>query len=215
MKIVKQERNDMKRILFLTLIFIIAFSLFSCGNNYREIYYGDFSIYENTKGNDCFVGAYLWDGHQDNMVITIPESYNGKNIDALGGYIGIGNPIPFFVNFRRDVFTDCTFIPNYEAWRSLSYTEENSQIIYLDFTLELGKNITKINETMLTDVWHFRCNDDSDTAYKLYVPRFYVSVTGEIDRLYAKDGKLYLREDDSLYSCINYWDFQYQFDNKS
>lgn len=204
----------MKRILSIALIFIIAFSLFSCSRNYAERYYGDFTICENTKGDDCFAVSYLWDGSEDNMVISIPESYNDKNIDALGGYVGIGNPVPFFVDFRQDVFTDCTFIPNYEAWRNLSFTEENSQIIYLDFTLELDESITKINEILLNDVWHFQCDDNSDTEYKLYVPRFYITVKGEIDRVYAKDGKLYLREDDTLYCCINYWDFQYQFNDK-
>ena len=110
----------------------------------------DIDIYEGVR--KCFVGTCFWDGKSSE--ITIPDQYHGKPVTGLGGYYGTGAPVLCFV------------APDNESYMPVEKVQ---------FTLNMGKYISEINEIEWEQFSWINCPKENRTFY-------------------SKDGILYARE---------------------
>ena len=212
----------MKRIVGILAIITMLFILTGC----KEYEYDSeatecFGIGYSTYENKAFVGEYRYDLAKSNTDIVIPEEYKGIPITKLGGYFGLGVPTPFGIDFVLES------LPDYESVVRISSCYEDmvdptkDEIIYIDFTLLISKNIEVFENTMLD--WYriveypIECECDEQSSCEIceneqtrvvaYIPRFYVTCDEANKTFYAKDGKLYLKADNTLVEEISYFDF--------
>ncbi len=191
----------MKRLgmyLTLKLCFVLAVvTLFSgCGNIY-EHYEKDgfhFTVFPGTgKG---VVDYWQWDGEKGHMVITIPETVNGYRITQLGGRIGYGLPSDFVVHLPRD-------------WHTIEiddhYLEMESpyNVVELDFTINISRNITKI-EMEIPILYYKQKERNEDGSYTYYRAYAYVNCSEENPVFYSENGRLYYRETGKLVNKFLY-----------
>jgi hypothetical protein len=150
--------------------------------------------YVHPLKNTCFVSGWVWDGDEKNTIVTIPDTYRGKRVTQLSGHIGHGGGLRFELR-PPDSFYDVT----------VSYgcpMESPYSISELDFTLNIGKNITEY------PIWSAQCyykktgeDGENNIYYHVYT---YVNCSEENPTFYSKDGRLYYRENDELVNAFNY-----------
>ncbi len=165
----------------------------------------------NRVGNCCFAGQYDCAQIKEDMVITIPDSYDGIPLTKLGGYVGTGAQSPFMVNF--DYFVNDKSAMNfsvisdsdaecYEKWlEEWVDAEEEYTVEDVKITLNIGKNITGLDYVVMNDSCPCINEDGSITVYH---PVFYVMCSEENKYFYSKDGKLYERSTDRLITDFYY-----------
>ncbi len=145
-------------------------------------------IYYSRFGGDAFAGRYYWNGSEDSMTITVPDEYKGYKINSLGGFFGTG--VPMFFRVEPDDKENNGYYYKY------TYPEYDPGAEYkeLVFTLEIGKNISKIKG--VEDGFLYRKNENGAVVCCEVVYNI-ICAEGN-DNYYSKDGRLYLRSDDTL-----------------
>lgn len=202
----------MKKAFSFSLV-IIVFLLSGCCMFYESETQDNFILYENKHGDDCFLGTYIWDGSDDGKKIIIPDEYNGKAITSLGGYYGRGVPVGFDIDISEFYSPSDEYI----VWSEVANpNENNTEIIYIDFELTIGKNITEVNNRLSLDYSLLKIKDSEPVCYRAYIPRFYVYVHSENEHFYSRDGKLYDKNTDELIDkeaghYIYYYDYIHSF----
>ncbi len=176
----------------LMLFSIITFS--GCGRIYKCCERDGFRFTLFPGSGKAIVDCWEWDGNKDNMEITIPDTCDGYQIVQLGGYIGYGPPGDFQIYMPR-------------TWRAHIITserlemEEPYEIVELDFIVNIGKNVTKIEQEIPTR--YSRC-DNADGSYTYYRVYAYVNCSEENPAFYSEDGRLYHRETGELVNKFLY-----------
>lgn len=181
------------------LCVLISFLLTGCTtfefDNEGELDFG----YSQIR-NQAYVAKYDWDGTEEGMHFTIPDTYNGYAVTSLGGYYGSGVPTPFGVLFPESY--DITKTTTIEPEEYPEYYTNGYEIIPLIFYVTLGKNIKEARNVDF--YYHMRENEDlSVTLYQVF---YYFDVVSENPYIYTVDGRVYLTETDELLEGLIYMD---------
>lgn len=156
------------------VLFFLLF-LYNCSGWSQLEEDGDFRIYYHKWSGNVLVGDYRWDGDENNTTVTIPDEADGKKINSLGGFIGRGSPLLFYVNLTDSVK------------KSGEY----------NFTVKLGENIKHVYRFLYTDEF---TDINGELKYKV---NYYYEVSEDNKWIYSKDGKLYDKKTDELLGVIS------------
>ncbi len=163
------------------------------------------------KADKCFAGLYTCDNYEENMEITIPDSYDGVPLTQLGGYVGSGAPSPFCIELGGEYSyiasgSDCFYM--YDGENICCWDEEGSVVFdgeysveEVVFTLRLGKNISEI-EKVAMDFYYTQLNEDGSIT--VYHPVVSIVCDKANKHFYSEGGKLYSRETDELIKAFDY-----------
>ena len=200
----------MKKLIAVTLCFIICLSFSGCSlmYEYELDAIDNFDVGYSKILNNAFLSSYSWDGSDDTKNIVIPEEYQGIPITELGGYYGRGVPCAFGVDLP-EVLQNNLCIEASQWFCSSVYEDIGSvDTIYLNFNIHISKNIKQITEHTLDCFYEGTYFDGEDNHSKIIVVFLYnITCDEENNTFYAKDGKLYLRKDNTLVTDILYCDF--------
>lgn len=180
----------MKKYVFIFLIFVFML-LCGCSSWYGEyiVIQDNITYYQSSVQKKCFVSTYKWDGTESTMTVDIPNEVDGYRVTQLGGYIGRGVPMSFYIDFS-DL--------NYESSSSLP---DNVQLSVLEFTINIGKNIKRINRIADNGNMYYY-SPDTETYYQV---AYTVNCSEENKYFYSKNGKLYNKKDDTLVNKFYYF----------
>ena len=206
--IIQIEVITMKKLAIL-IAFIMLFSLTGCSQFYDQetdavdgwdVGYSDY--YE-----DAYLGLYNWDGSQENMNIVMPEKYKGYKVTKLGGYSGSGYPSVVKIEPTDDAKK--LLCNDASEWYHMNHISniENSKIKFVTFNVHVSKNIKEIQELDLGGFIGGKYIKDGKEYYDIYVLLCNVTCDESNETFYAKEGKLYYKQDDTLVSDIVYTDF--------
>ncbi len=213
----------MKRIIALCIIAVLVCGVFAGCD--ASVFYNETAVVDgltieiSRKANNCFAGCYTCDGYEENMEITIPDSYDGVPLTQLGGYVGSGAPSPFCIELGGEysyIASDSDYMYFYDGERlfcldnclddeSVEFEGEYN-IEETVFTLNLGKNISKI-EKVAMGFYYTSLNDDGSIT--VYHPVVYVVCSEENKHFYSENGRLYSRKTNELIK-----DFDYKTDSE-
>ena len=200
----------MKRLLFAVLAILACVSVVGCSRlyDYQVDALDHFDIGYSEKLQRAFVASYHWDGADETKRIVIPDEYNGMRITELGGYYGLGVPCYFGVEIPKAYLN--ALCPEASQWFHSNVYERIGSVdtVYLSFDLHIGKNIEEFVEYDLN--WFYEGDFFDGQEYQpktIIVLLYYVTCDEANETFYAKDGKLYRRQDDQLVSDIFYYDF--------
>ena len=203
----------MKKLYVAFLCFITCLSLTGCSLlfDYQNDAIDNFDIGYSKVLNEAFVSSYNWDGTDDTKKIVIPEEYNGIKINALGGYYGRGVPCAFGVDLPDSYLNDLCDEVNQWVCSDIYEDVESVDTIYLNFDLHISKNIEQITEHTLNCFYEGTYFDGEDYHSKIIVVLLYNITCDEGNKtFYAKDGKLFYRQNDELVSDILYFDHKFE-----
>ena len=205
----------MKRVLAVIFALVVSLSCVGCSMLYDlepDAINGCLSVGYSKILNDAYVGRYEWDGTLQGQNIVVPEEYNGIPITAFGGYSGRGYPSSFAIIFNDEAKE--MLCPGATQWGAYSgiHTLENYELNYLDFNIHISKNIETIESLSLGGYIVAECESEEATAYVVYVLRCYVTCDENNEFFYAKDGKLYNKNNDVVVDDIIYMDFDVEQD---
>ena len=201
----------MKKLLVAFLSVCVSLSFAGCSLLYQLNAIDNFDIGYSKVLNEAFVSSYNWDGVCETKNIVIPEEYNGIKITALGGYYGRGAPHPFGVSLSESYKNDLCSEAN-QWFGSKTYKDvESVDTVYLNFNLHISKNIEQITEHTLDHFYEGTYYDGENYHSKIIVVILYnITCDEDNNTFYAKDGKLYYRQNDSLVSDILYFDHEFE-----
>ena len=208
---VKSKKNKKKKIIKIGVV-VIIFALFLYWFFVLRIDLSlNFDLCEkegnpimccNDIGNCAIAGTYEWDGSEKGKEIVIPDEWDGNKVTKLGGFYGRGVPFGFGIIFPKEYsITDNgeeIYVYN-EGWLSeITYRYDIKNVV---FKLKIGKNLKEVGNAELCDYFPKADNKGNIT---LYHPVLYVECSKENKHFYAKDGKLYYRENDKLVESLEY-----------
>ena len=172
---------------------IMVFSTAGCTLYQRDATDSKSSLhyYVNDLDKEAFVENYYWNGTESGLTIDIPDDINGNRITALGGFFGTGVPARFKVSTDKGA-QELGYYNDQYAFQATD--KENSEYKELVFKLNIGGNVSKL---MIEDGCRIRYSDENGTGI-YYEVVYNVTCSDKNETYYAKDGKLYLRADDSL-----------------
>ncbi|MBQ8397843.1 MAG: hypothetical protein IJX53_06570 [Clostridia bacterium] len=186
------------------LIILLVMSMFSCAAQSSMFYHDGSTVngvefYVNQVGRRAFVGMYTWDGSDAGKTIVIPDKVDGMRVDELGGATGIGVPTPFIIQFPESYNIDGYYSGSPDNY----HLEEAYTIEEIVFSLHLGKYV-EFCESMFIEFTSHPCTTLEDGSKIFYRTSVYVTCDEENKTFYAKEGRLYRREDDSLVDAFYY-----------
>lgn len=164
---------------FTVVLSILCLGLFGC---YESD--GNELFFAGTDKKTAFIGEYCWNGDKDAMTVEIPDTYKGKKVVALGGYIGRGYPCPF-----------CVSLPYGEIDFTTYSADDDEDYETLTFTVKIGKNVESIYAHGKAFHGKNVGEYDEDILYKV---AYRFEVDEENPSFYCEDGKLYRKKDGSL-----------------
>ena len=203
----------MKKLFVAFLCFITCLSLTGCSLlfDYQNDAIDNFDIGYSDVLNEAFVSSYNWDGTDETKKIVIPEEYDGIKINALGGYYGRGVPCAFGVDLPDSYLNDLCDEVNQWFCSDIYEDVESVDTIYLNFDLHISKNIEQITKHTLDCFYEGTYFDGEDYHSKIIVVLLYNITCDEGNKtFYAKDGKLFYRQNDELVSDILYFDHKFE-----
>ena len=178
------------------ILVLLLICLSGCTGFYgkNDGFSGNLSIRVSDWKTRAFAAEYYWNGDtsEEALTITIPDKFNGTEVTALGGYIGTGVPTPFRIvpSTENKIFAD----EKHAEFVSLSSIDETvCEQRTLTFTLNIGKNISKINNIVSGSRIAVREADGSTVIYTIDLC-FDCSPDNTV--FYSRDGILYSRSDD-------------------
>ena len=210
----------MKRIIALCVIAVLVCGVFAGCD--ASVFYNETAVVDgltieiSRKANNCFAGCYTCDGYEENMEITIPDSYDGVPLTQLGGYVGSGAPSPFCIEMGRyfeEGPSDFDVYYSRDGEKVICETDDKIYVFEgeyrieeMVFTLKLGKNISKIERVVMGD-YYPQLNEDGSVT--IYHPVVYVVCSEENKHFYSENGRLYSRKTNELIK-----DFDYKTDSE-
>ena len=203
----------MKKLLISLMCFVTCFTFTGCSLlfDYQNDAIDNFDIGYSDVLNEAFVSSYNWDGTDETKKIVIPEEYDGIKINALGGYYGRGVPCAFGVDLPDSYLNDLCDEVNQWFCSDIYEDVESVDTIYLNFDLHISKNIEQITEHTLNCFYEGTYFDGEDYHSKIIVVLLYNITCDEGNKtFYAKDGKLFYRQNDELVSDILYFDHKFE-----
>ena len=169
--------------------------LTSCGPTaFRKVKEDGLTYFIDRNSSLCFVSGWTWDGNEEHMTITIPDTVQGYKVTQLGGYAGGGNGWDFCIMppaERSEAFVE---------WTLNKYLNEY-KVVDMNITLILGKNVSKLEKIHCKN---YTIGLDEKGERVCYMPYVYVICDDENETFYSKDGKLYYRSNYSLVDEFNY-----------
>ena len=203
----------MKKLLAVVMCMIICLSLSGC-NQYEYVSNAidNFDVGYSEDTGDAFVSTYNWDGSDDAMNIVIPEEYNGLPINSLGGYSGLGVPGSFGIELTESYRNSLCSEANMWGYSSIFDDIESVETRYLNFNIHVSKNIEQLVLHSMDWIYEGTYYDyDEGNHHLKIVLVFLYSFTcdKENETFYAKDGKLYYKENNELVSDILYYDYDF------
>ena len=194
----------MKKLLVALVAVLLLFSLCGCCLYYdsRGITENSLEVFYAPTIKEAFIHTYYWDGSDEGKTIVIPESYEGCTITAFGGYHGRGVPSPFHVVFTEEAQE--LLRPDAFRW-DMNYLDniKDYNVEYIHFNLHISQYIDEIVDMNLDEYHVARYG----MVPMVYVITFNVTCDENNKTFYAKDGKLYYRENDALVEEFPYSDF--------
>ncbi len=198
-------------VLFLCVFTCLTFTGCSLLFEYQTDAIDNFDIGYSEILNKAFVSSYNWDGTDETKKIVIPEEYNGTRITALGGYYGRGVPCAFGIELPDSYQNNLCGEVNQWICSDIYEDVESVDTIYLNFNLHISKNIEQITKHTLDCFYEGAYFDGENYDSKIMVVFLYNITCDERNKtFYAKDGKLYYRQNDNLVSDILYFDFDFE-----
>ncbi|MBP1573137.1 MAG: hypothetical protein J6A55_04970 [Oscillospiraceae bacterium] len=204
----------MKKFSMFLVCVIALLSLTGCSmlyDNYQNNAINGFDVKYSEVLDEAFVDTYHWDGTDEAKNIVIPEEYNDMKITALGGYYGRGVPCAFGIELPES-YTE-TLCDEANRWTSSRNYEDVGSVdtVYLNFNIHLSKNVEEITRHSLDTFREGEYFDGEKYHTKIIIVLLYKFTCDEDNEtFYAKDGKLYYREDDSVVSDILYFDHDFE-----
>ena len=200
---------------FLSIFICLTFSGCSLLFEYQTDAIDNFDIGYSKVLNEAFVSSYNWDGTDETKNIVIPEEYNGEKITALGGYFGRGVPCAFGVELPESYQNNLCSEAN--QWFASDVYEDVGSVdtVYLNFNLHISEKIEQIKIHTLDCFYNGTYFNGEDYNSKIIVVLLYNITCDEDNKtFYAKEGKLYYRQNDELVSDILYYDYDFETHNK-
>lgn len=200
-------KGAVKRGICGVLVILQVLLLSSCALTYEHIDDNEVGIgygYSEWE-NNCFVAGIAYT-MGDATHITIPDEFRGAPVTALGGYIGRGVPAPFYVYFNiEDSISEEyeTFSTDDDCMQFLVDSTTKVEVLNVEFTITLPKHLKKITKTSLITVTCQKHSDGQNVLLKVFRPVYCFEISEQNEFFYTKDGKLYYRETNQLFSdCI-------------
>lgn len=199
----------MKKMLLMISLILVAILCSACDVSGVALFYSEtvqdagFTYAINKNANCCFVSDYVCTEYADNMEITIPDEYDGIPITRMGGYFGVGAPMPFHIDIAEVYMNAPEGSEHATVYNHLAgyIIKEPYTIVDLPFVLNIGKNISNIDNVDM-DVYYPHINEDGTII--LYHPVVEIVCSKENKNFYSKDGKLYDKKTDELIDDFEY-----------
>ena len=197
----------MKKIIVCILCVIICLSFSSCSLLYDLDAVDSFDVGYSTSLNNAFLSSYNWDGTDETTNIVVPEKYEGIPITEFGGYFGRGGPCSFSI--RPTEYAKEKLCDKADEWFYMSDIRnvEISNIKTINFNVHISKNIKIIENLSLGGFIGGKYIEDEKEYYDVFVLLCTVTCDDENKSFYAKNGKLYFSDNDTLVTDILYYDF--------
>lgn len=144
----------------------------------------------------AYMASISFDG--ETFDYTVPDEYKGYKITALGGYHGTGLPCPFGI----DIYNWLCKEYGADAMQRVlgDEIEEGAQLIPLEFTVRLGRNISDI--VSIENIYEYVTRGNGEVWIYYAVYRFIVDEGNA--KFYSEDGRLYYRKNGTLVEDIRY-----------
>ena len=150
---------------------------------------GDLLCGYNRLTGEAFAAVYEWDGREETMDFTVPDTVFGYRVTALGGYVGRGAPYAFTVELpesfghTRESFGE-------DLWDYAREKYPNAEVVELPFTVHIGKDLEEIRQELFGSYYSFT----TEGHEVLYHVTLTVDCDPENKTFYSEDGVLYDRE---------------------
>ena len=150
---------------------------------------GDLLCGYNRLTGEAFAAVYEWDGREETLDFTVPDTVFGYRVTALGGYVGRGAPYAFTVELpegfghMRESFGE-------DLWDYALEQYPNAEVVELPFTVHIGKDLEEIREEAFGSCYAFT----PEGKEALYHITLTVDCDPENKTFYSENGVLYDRE---------------------
>lgn len=150
---------------------------------------GDLLCGYNRLTGEAFAAVYEWDGREETMDFTVPDTVFGYRVTALGGYVGRGAPYAFTVELpesfghTRESFGE-------DLWDYAREKYPNAEVVELPFTVHIGKDLEEIRQELFGSYYGFTAEGHE----VLYHVTLTVDCDLENKTFYSENGVLYDRE---------------------
>ena len=190
----------MKKSICGLLSIIILLSLSAC---FLPHYYvetnavGNFLISVDTSTQCVYIDSYNCENFDEDNRIVIPDEYDGKPITNIGGAPHSAGEASFKIDLSSYIndTEEGVFHGVFTGPIDTSTFKENCTVEDVVFTLVISKNITTIAKVD-TNRYYPHINEDGSVTF--YHPVFTIECSDENPHFYAKDGKLYSKETNSI-----------------
>lgn len=149
---------------------------------------GDLLCGYNRLTGEAFAAVYEWDGREETLDFTVPDTVFGYRVTALGGYVGRGAPYAFTVELPER-FGHLRESFDTEDWDFAREKHPNAEVVELPFTVHIGKDLKEIQEEAFGSCYGFTA-EGHEVLY-------HITLTVDCDpankTFYSENGVLYER----------------------
>ena len=149
---------------------------------------GDLLCGYNRLTGEAFAAVYEWDGREETMDFTVPDTVFGYRVTALGGYVGRGAPYAFCVELPEDLGHIRESFDG-DLWDYALERYPNAEVVELPFTVHIGKDLKEIQEEAFGSCYGFTA-EGHEVLY-------HITLTVDCDpankTFYSENGVLYER----------------------
>ena len=149
---------------------------------------GDLLCGYNRLTGEAFAAVYEWDGREETMDFTVPDTVFGYRVTALGGYVGRGAPYAFCVELPEDLGHIRESFGE-DLWDYALERYPNAEVVELPFTVHIGKDLKEIQEEAFGSCYGFTA-EGHEVLY-------HITLTVDCDpankTFYSENGVLYER----------------------
>lgn len=150
---------------------------------------GDLLCGYNRLTGEAFAAVYEWDGREETLDFTVPDTVFGYRVTALGGYVGRGAPYAFTVELPEG-FGHLRESFDTEDWDFAREKHPNAEVVELPFTVHIGRNLEEIREAAFGSCYGFT-PEGKEVLYHITLT---VDCDPENKTFYSENGILYDRE---------------------
>lgn len=149
---------------------------------------GDLLCGYNRLTGEAFAAVYEWDGREETLDFTVPDTVFGYRVTALGGYVGRGAPYAFTVELPER-FGHLRESFDTEDWDFAREKHPNAEVVELPFTVHIGRNLEEIREAAFGSCYGFT-PEGKEVLYHITLT---VDCDPENKTFYSENGVLYER----------------------